>query len=71
MTYHVGYLQIDEMHSAFVHICRQLVDSMCKSVEVVHKSHTVVHILPEVECLDMLSKTEPMPRQCGCVHLHT
>ena len=31
---------------------------MCKSVEVVHKLHTVVHILPEVDCLDMLPKTE-------------
>ena len=39
-------------------------DSMCKSVEVVHKLHTVVHILPEVDCLDMLPKTEqPMPRK--------
>ena len=53
MTYYVGYLQIDEMHSAIV-----LVDSMCKSVEVVHKLHTVVHMLPEVDCLDMLPKTE-------------
>ena len=51
--------------------CRQLVDSMCKSVEVVHKLHTVVRILPEVECLDMLPKTDPMPKQCGCVHLQT
>ena len=41
-------------------------DSMRKSVEVVHKLHTVVRILPEVECLDMLPKT---PRQHGCVHL--
>ena len=42
---------------------------MCKSVEVVHKSHSVVRILPEVDCLDMLPKTEPIPKQHGCVHL--
>ena len=44
-------------------------DSMCKSVEVVHKLHTVVHVLPEVECLDMLPKTEPILRQHGCCAL--
>ena len=39
-------------------------DSMCKSVEVVQKLHTVVPILPEVDCLDMLPKREqPMPRK--------
>ena len=42
---------------------RQLVDSMCKSVEVVQKSHTVVRILPEVEWLDMLPKTDPVRKQ--------
>ena len=41
---------------------------MCKSMEVVHKLHTVVHILPEVDCLDMLPKTKPIPRQHGCVY---
>ena len=45
MACYVGYLQMNEMHSAIV----QTVDSMRKSVEVVHKALTVVHILPEVQ----------------------
>ena len=40
---------------------RQLVDSMCKSVEVVHKLHTVVHILPEVDCLECYHNMKVFP----------
>ena len=54
---------------AFCCPCRQVVDSMHVSVEVVHKLHTVVHILPDG--LDMLPKMGPMPTKCGWVHLQT